>query len=235
MHEPDPRRVRGISLWAAAGVALLIAITSSARAHATSDLELQGRILQRSDGALFVYKDGFKFLVQVADLDDDAINAVPDGDTPVTQLDQLFIPPSLPPNAPSDVPAPGAPAPAPPAVVPGPYVAVANPVPGDTLRVGGLDIQGKAFDPAASPEQGSGIDRLEVFLEDRDRGGLFLGDARLGLPNTAAAPGSQFALAGWDVIVNLPAGFHSIFVYARSAVTGKETAVQVPVKVGGGP
>jgi hypothetical protein len=235
MHEADLRRVRGISLWAAAAVVLLITGTSSARADATSDLELQGRILQRSDGALFVYKDGFKFPVQVADLDDDAINAVPDGDTAVAQLDQFFTPPQIAANAVPDVPAPGAAAPAPPAIVPGPYVAVANPVPGDTLRVGGLDIQGKAFDPAAGPELGSGIDRLQVFLEDRDRGGLFLGDARLGLPNTAAAPGSQFAQAGWDVVVNLPAGFHSIFVYARSAVTGKETALQVPVKVGGGP
>jgi hypothetical protein len=216
-------------LMAAATVLLLLG-TSSVRAQPAIDPDLQGRVLQRSDGALFIYKDGFKFPIAVADIGDDAINAVPDADTPIAQLDQLY--PS--PPAPPDVPAP-APAPAPaPVVIPGPYVEVSNPLPGDSLAAGRFDMQGKAFDPAASADQGSGIDRVEVFIEDRDRGGLHLGDARLGLPNAAAAPGSQFAQAGWEAVVNLPSGFHTLFVYARSTVTGKETAVQVPVRIGTG-
>ena len=228
MHAPDRRRERSISWWAAGLVVLILPGFASVMAQVTVDPVLQGRVMQRSDGAVFVYKDGYKFPVQLADVDDEVINAVPDGETPIAQLDQLFGSP-LPPDAP-----PIAPIPPVPVVVPGPYVAVANPAPGDSLAVGGLDIQGKAFDPLATPDQGAGIDRIEVFLEDRDRGGLHLGDARLGVPNAAAAPGSQFAFAGWDVVVNLPNGLHTLFVYARSAVTGMETAVQIPVRIGSG-
>lgn len=228
MHHPHHRPAREALRWATVIVTLMIASATMARAQAI-DPALQGRILQRSDGALFVYKDGLKFPVQVADGDDDFINSLPDGDPMVTQLDQFFAPPALEPAPPVVL---GPPAPV---SIPGPYIAVANPAPGDTLLVGGLQIQGKAFDPAASADQGSGVDRVQVFLEDRDRGGLHLADARLGLPNLAAAPGSQFSLAGWDVVVNLSSGSHTLFVYARSAVTGKESSVQVPIKVGVGP
>jgi len=198
--------------------------------------QLQGRLLQRSDGALFVFKDGFKFPVQAAEVDDEFINSVPDADTSITQLDQLFVAPQpapLPPSA--EAPTPVVLGPPAPVSAPGPYIAVANPTPGDTLAIGGLEMQGKAFDPAAASDQGAGIDRVQVFLGDRDRGGLHLGDARLGFPNAAAAPGSQFFLAGWDIIVNLPGGVHTLFVYARSGITTKESSVQVPVKVGTGP
>src|SRR5205814_8372782 len=136
------------------------------------------------------------FAVQLAEVDDEVIDAVPDAETPIAQLDQLFASPPPSEGPPAEAPAPIAPSP-PPVVVPGPYVAVANPAPGDSLAVGGLDIQGKAFDPLATPDQGAGIDRIEVFLEDRDRCGLHLGDARWGVPNAAAAPGSQFPFAGW--------------------------------------
>jgi hypothetical protein len=95
-------------------------------------------------------------------------------------------------------------------------------------------MQGKAFDPSATTDQGTGIDHVQIFLDDRDRGGLHLADARLGLPNPAAASDSQFALAGWEATVNLPGGSHTLFVYARSSVTGKESAIQIPVRVGGG-
>jgi len=81
-------------------------------------------------------------------------------------------------------------------------------------------MQGKAFDPAASADQGTGVDRVEVFLDDRDRGGLLLADARLGVPNPAAAPGSQFALAGWQALVSLPTGVHTLFVYAHTPAKG---------------
>ena len=93
-------------------------------------------------------------------------------------------------------------------------------------------MQGKAFDPAASPDQGGGVDRVQVFLEDRDRGGRQLGNATLGRPNPAAAPGSQFAAAGWEVQVSLPVGTHTLFVYAHSTVTDKESFVLLPIRVG---
>jgi hypothetical protein len=214
--------------WLVAGMALLIGTTGLVRAQAF-DPQFQGRIMQRSDGALFIYKDGLKYAVQLADVDDDFINSVPDAELPVAQVDQLF---AVPPAPLVDAPPPVVLGPPAPPSYPGPYVAVANPSPGDVLQIGGLEIAGKAFDPAAGLDQGPGIDRVQVFLGDRDLGGLHLGDARLGLLNPAAAPGTQFSMAGWGVVVTLPSGAHTIFVYARSWVTGKETTVQVPVKVG---
>jgi hypothetical protein len=192
---------------------------------------LQGRLLVRSDGTLYVYRDGLKYAVQPADVGDDVIDAIPTADAPVAQLDQLFAStrdpgPAVEPPAPVAPPAP--------VIQPGPYIAVNNPSPGDILPAGGLAMQGKAFDPVANVDQATGVDRVQVFLEDRDRGGMFLGDARLGLPNLAAESGSQFALAGWEITVTLPSGNHLLFVYARSSVTGKESTVSIPVRVGRG-
>ena len=215
----------------AIGIAVLL-VASQVVWGRDTDSALQGRILLRSDGALYVYKDGLKYPIVPADVDDDTIDAIPMADNSVSQLDQLFAPvqpePTLQP--PTSLPVYGPPVP----VSLPPYVAVNNPSPGDSLPVGGLDIQGKAFDPAASVDQASGIDRVQVFLEDRDRGGQYLGDARLGGINPAAEPGSQFALAGWDIVVSLPSGPHILFVYARSSVTGKESIVSIPVRVGRG-
>jgi hypothetical protein len=224
----NSRWPRGRSRLVTATLLLVLLSATSARAQDSVD-ELEGRILQRSDGALFLFKDGYKYPLLVTDIGDDAINAIPDADTPITELGQAFGPQPVP-----EAPLPiviFAPTPTP---VPGPYIAVSNPAPGDTLAVGGLDIQGKAFDPSASSDQGSGIDRVQIFLEDRDRGGLHLADARLGFPNPAAAPDSQFALAGWEAVVNLPSGSHVLFIYARSAVTDKESTIEIPVRVGTG-
>ncbi len=213
----------------AAVVALLLALVAIRPGYGQeTDPGLQGRLLQRSDGTLYVYKDGWKYRVELAAADDTAIDSIPEVDTAIAQLDQLFAPPPAPPPPLEAPPA----LPPPPQVVPGPYIAVANPVPGDTLVAGGLNIQGKAFDPIAGVEQGTGVDRVQVFLEDRDRGGLYLGEARLGRRNQAAEAGSQFALAGWDIVVSLAPGAHNLVVYARSSVTGKESTVAIPIKVG---
>lgn len=214
---------------AVALVALLPALTGIRPSYGQTDPGLQGRLLQRSDGTLYVYKEGWKYRVELAEADDTVIDSIPEAETAVAQLDQLFVvlPPPLPPP-PEPPPAP----PPPPAIVPGPYVAVANPVPGDRLVAGGLNMQGKAFDPIAGVDQGAGVDRVQVFLEDRDGGGLYLGEARLGRPNQAAESGTQFALAGWDIVVSLPPGAHVLHVYARSSVTGKESTVTIPIQVG---
>ena len=54
---------------------------------------------------------------------------------------------------------------------------VGNPSPGDTVHVGGLNISGAAWDKAATT--GSGIDRIDIFLDDRDSGGMLLTEANL--------------------------------------------------------
>jgi len=99
---------------------------------------------------------------------------------------------------------------------------VANPQPGDLLPRGKYLMQGQAFDRAAS--SGSGVDRVSVFVDDRDAGGQHVGDAALG----------QSGATSFSVTADLSriGGGHTLFVYARSAVSGKETVVSFPVAVG---
>lgn len=60
---------------------------------AQGDPTLQGRVLQRSDGYLFVYKDGTRYPVGVTAMSDDSIEALPLG-APIDRVDQLFAPPA---------------------------------------------------------------------------------------------------------------------------------------------
>jgi polysaccharide biosynthesis protein PslG len=107
---------------------------------------------------------------------------------------------------------------------PGPslVLSVGNPQPGDLIPRGKYVMQGLAFDRAAS--SGSGVDRVSVFVDDRDTGGQHVGDATLGQPGAT----------GFTVTADLSriAGGHTLYVYARSAVSGRETVVSFPVAVG---
>jgi hypothetical protein len=139
------------------------------------------------------------------------------------------------PDAPSALqpvarPAPGAPpAPAPPAaalpaiIQPGPslVLSIGNPQPGDLIPRSKYVMQGLAFDRAA--QSGSGIDRVSAFVDDRDAGGQFVGDAVLGQPTAT----------GFTLTADLTrsAGKHTLFVYARSSVTGSESVVSFPVVI----
>ena len=97
---------------------------------------------------------------------------------------------------------------------------VANPSPGDTIHVGGINIEGMAWDKAA--QSGTGIDRIEIFLDDRDSGGTMLTQASFGTNSM------------WHALVSLPSnqtGLHTLSFYAHSSVTGKEWLVSVPVTI----
>jgi hypothetical protein len=97
-------------------------------------------------------------------------------------------------------------------------VSVSNPSPGDTIHVGGYTIEGMAFDKAAP--SGTGIDRVEIFLDNRDSGGMFL---------TQAMPGADNM---WHAIAQLPTnqtGLHTLYFYVQSSVTGQEVIVTIPV------
>ncbi len=94
---------------------------------------------------------------------------------------------------------------------------VANPNPGDTLVSGAYVLSGVARDPAAL--SGSGIDRISIFLDDRDHGGIDLLDV--------TPTSSKFTIT-----VSLPAshlGAHNLVLYAHSAVSGGEASVSVPI------
>jgi len=133
------------------------------------------------------------------------------------------------PGAPAAPAAAGAPAPPPLAGLaaitqPGPslVLSVGNPQPGALLPRGKYIMQGLAFDRAATT--GSGVDRVSVFVDSRDSGGQLVGDAVLGQP----------VATGFTVTADLSrlGGGHTLFVYARSSVTGREAVVSFPVVIG---
>lgn len=126
-----------------------------------------------------------------------------------------------------------------PCVVPpsGVVLILQNPSPGDTLLSGTqVTMSGIAYDTRA--DTGTGIQSVVLYLGARDAGGTSLGTALLGQPNPTAAPGSQFAAAGFKVTTStIPSGSgaKSIFVYARSLVDGSETTLEVPIFLNAAP
>jgi hypothetical protein len=111
------------------------------------------------------------------------------------------------------------------------YFDVGNPSMGDSVHVGGFMIEGIAFDRAA--DEGPGIERIEVFLDDRDTGGTVVGHGVLGAPNPVPDD-PELAGSGWTAEVLLTSkmtGPHTMFFYALSGVTGEEMVVTIPVRV----
>ena len=86
-------------------------------------------------------------------------------------------------------------------------------------------ISGTAYDPAAT--QGSGVDRVDLFLGERDNGGTFLGSAVPG--DVAGGDARSFSVE--VQVPNLNRGV-DFAAYATSAISGQQTAVTFPVFVG---
>jgi hypothetical protein len=115
---------------------------------------------------------------------------------------------------------------------------VDNPHPGDPLSQSKIEVGGRATDSAA--QTGSGIDRVQIFVDSRDLGGQQVGEADLNAP-VGASPdimASSITGARFSVIADLSSanlGNHTLFVYARSAGTGAEVVAGVPVNIGATP
>ena len=109
-----------------------------------------------------------------------------------------------------------------------------NPHPGDPLSVGKYEVGGRATDTSAT--SGRGLDRVQVFVGSRELGGFQIGEADLNPPSDAPANVLQRQLEPrFNVLVDFPTdalGQHTVFVYARSAATGREISVGVPVNIG---
>jgi hypothetical protein len=124
-------------------------------------------------------------------------------------------------------------APAVPAVaiqpVQGPVLLLGNPNAGDVVSHGSYDVYGVAFDPSAS--QNSGIDRVEFFLDNRDFGGQFLGNAIPGVGN----PEQPRVFRGSVVFPTNASGAHNLVAYAHARSTNLESTVAVPIFVGAAP
>jgi hypothetical protein len=114
-----------------------------------------------------------------------------------------------------------------------PIVAIEMPKDGQIVFTNSdYTAQGYALDQAAAPNQGvagTGIDKVDVYLNPREQGGVFLGTADLGFSDSAALVyGPQFADAGWRLTFK-PTSFHDnsylLVAYAHSVVTGRENSV----------
>jgi hypothetical protein len=77
-------------------LSVILVVVIGTVAWADTDPALQGKLLARSDGVYFVYQDGYKKPIALADIGDDAINAIPDGPPP----------PAAAPASPAAAPAP---------------------------------------------------------------------------------------------------------------------------------
>jgi len=111
------------------------------------------------------------------------------------------------------------------------YFDVGNPTPGDAIHVGGMAIEGIAFDRAA--EEGPGIERIDIFLEDRDEAGVLVGHGAPGA-SSPAPDEPELANSGWTGEIMLTSrmlGPHTLFFYALSGITGEEMVVAIPIRV----
>ncbi|MBI2756794.1 MAG: hypothetical protein HYX52_08800 [Chloroflexi bacterium] len=116
-----------------------------------------------------------------------------------------------------------------------PVVAVTAPRVSERLKTDAdYTITGYALDRNALPNQGVGVDRVEVYLDGSrtDPAAKFLGVADLGVAMSEPASnyGQQFTLAGFTLRFSptkYTSDAHNIWVAARSAITGKWTETQV--------
>jgi hypothetical protein len=74
----------------AMGLLTALVVAGVALAQTTLDPTLQGRLLRKSDGTLYVYKDGARYPVVPADLTDQQIDAIPQMGIQVVRLSDLF-------------------------------------------------------------------------------------------------------------------------------------------------
>jgi hypothetical protein len=110
-----------------------------------------------------------------------------------------------------------------------PSLTVWNPSAGDRLLQGSLVMQGIAFDPAAS--SGTGIDRVSVFLGDRDAGGVHLGNAVMDSTDTP----TNTVRGGWTLATTVLRGTgvaRTLYVYAHSGLSGREAVTLIPILIG---
>lgn len=106
-----------------------------------------------------------------------------------------------------------------------------NPHAGDVVPLGKYNVSGRAFDAS-----GAAIDRVQIFLEDRNLGGIQIGEADLNPPDGAPALVAQSSIADNGIFTALTdtsgtssdIGSHTLFAYAHST-SGTEVSVAVPL------
>lgn len=105
-----------------------------------------------------------------------------------------------------------------------PVLSLGNPGPGSLIPPGNMFISGSASVPGASPQPG--VKRVDLFLGERDQGGLFLGSATPGTGQTASP-------AAFTVQVKIPDLNRGVdFAVYAIGNNGQETSDTFPVFVG---
>jgi hypothetical protein len=115
------------------------------------------------------------------------------------------------------------------------FLELDNPHPGDTLVLGKYNVGGRATDTS-----GGAVDRVAIFIDDRNLGGTQIGEALLTPPQNAPALTMQSTLTSagqFNVLTDLTSatsdtGNHTLFAYAHSSMTGVETALGVAIVLG---
>jgi hypothetical protein len=110
-----------------------------------------------------------------------------------------------------------------------------NPHAGDVIPAGDYTVSGRAFDTS-----GAAIDRVQLFLEDRNLGGVPIGEADVNPPANASPSVTQSSIGGagdFSIVTdtsasNTDVGSHTLFAYARST-NGTEVSVAVPIVLAG--
>jgi hypothetical protein len=114
-----------------------------------------------------------------------------------------------------------------------PVVQINNPAPGALVPTGDILISGVAFDPVAT--DGAGVSRVDLFLGNRDEGGLYLGTAVPGQDvMVGLTPGTSAAEHSFQMTVTMPsniAGGADLRAYAYSASTGNSTVLSTPIYI----
>jgi Bacterial Ig domain len=113
-------------------------------------------------------------------------------------------------------------------------VQIDSPNPGATITRGKFEVSGRA-----TTSNGGAIDRVQVFLGNRDLGGLSLGqisaaDSPVPVPNSATLSSTLNSNGTYRIFVDFPSqnlGTNTVFVYARSATTGKEASATTSVTI----
>jgi hypothetical protein len=122
-----------------------------------------------------------------------------------------------------------------------PLLVIEAPQPEATVsaRVTDLLVHGFAIDRDAAPGAGvggSGVSKVQIYLDGTRRDGTFIGDAQLGKSSRDATGfGQRFTTAGWEFTLHpnaLEEEPHALFIYATSVVDGKDTLVIVPIRIG---
>ena len=96
-------------------------------------------------------------------------------------------------------------------------VVVDSPPAGSSVGASGV-LRGWAADPAVA--RGSGVDRVEAYLDGDRSSGVYLGTAAYGSPRPDVARNlgaARLGASGFALPLTLPPGPHTIYVYAHTA------------------